>query len=1037
MLAATLLLAQMPARPFMRNPDINGNMVVYSSEGDLWVADRATGTTKRLTSDAGPETCPQFSPDGKTIAYEASYEGSRQVYVIPTTGGVPKRLTYVEDFRAVTGWTPDGKNVIFRKRTVPTNYEYDLIPASGGAPTKLPLEFASHIWFGKTDQEYALTRFNRWSMAWFRYDGGMQNQIWVYRGGKFKEITNIPGTNEFPCWLGDRIFFVNEKDSKFTLMSVSPDGGAPKVELPPVATEIRELSNDGKRLVFENGPDCQIFDPLTGKATDLEFTGASDLIHMRNRTVVAEGIATAVSLTSTGKRAMVEARGQILSVPFGEGESRVWKAKAGVRYRVPMMSPDAKYVSYFSDESGEMQLCVANADGSGERQITKDVERHLVNSDWSPDGKWIALNDSNMRLRLINVATGEDKVICQQPQVWYGISFDFSPDSKWIVHGQSVPITGYGAVELYEIATGKNTRISDGRSDDTSASFSSDGRYLAYLSKRSISVTGDPVQNQLNAGPMVLAYIIPLKESTPDPFMLKDADENVAPPKEEKFEFGVELDGLYDRRIELPVAAGNYNQIGMFGGRVLLAGDGVIKAFDLASKVLTDFSPGFSFTSNATKTKILVGMSVSDPSGEAKKVANFGGLRLAVEPAAEWKQIFWNAWRLMRDYFYVPNMHGLDWVATGRKYAAYLPRVRSRDELDELIRWMQSEVGSSHEYLSPGDIPTSKVPVPGAYLGIDVETTPSGFYRISKIFKGDGFRPREQSPLVRYGKKVKEGMYLIEVAGVPAKVGNDVFAGLAGRAGRTVTIKVNTEPKPEGATSLLVQPVPAESRMRYVDWVESNRLYVEKASSGRLGYLHAAAMGTGDMNDFIKQYFAQRDKEGFVIDMRFNNGGFVQDYMNRILSAPLTGFFNMRNSNESWTRQQDYFLGPMVCVSNEFAISCGEEFPHRFRDLKRGPIIGRRTMGGEVGSSPGWPLIDGGVISVPNYGMWTPKDGWVIEGGGVSPDIDVPSDPNAYTQGKDPQLDRSVAWLLEDLQKNPRNRGTAPLTRDRVKGGGG
>ncbi|MEQ1821082.1 MAG: S41 family peptidase [Fimbriimonadaceae bacterium] len=1040
MLSATLLFAQMPAKPFMRNPDIHGNLVVYSSEGDLWLADRSTNTTKRLTSDAGPETCAQFSPDGKTIAYEASYEGSRQVYVIPTEGGLPKRLTYVEDFRAVTGWTPDGKNVVFRKRTVPTNYEYDLIPASGGAPTRLPLEFASHIWFGKTDQEYALTRFNRWSMAWFRYDGGMQNQIWVYRGGKFKEITKLPGTSEFPCWLGNRIYFVNEKDSMFALMSVSPDGGAVKTELPPSPTEIRELSTDGSKLVFENGPDCQVFDPATGKATDLEFSGVSDLIHMRNRTVVAESFATAASVTTTGKRALVEARGQILSIPFGEGESRVWKAKAGVRYRNPVMSPDAKFVSYFSDATGDMQLCVANADGSGERQITKDGGRHLVNSDWSPDGKWIALNDSKMQLRLINVATGEDKVVCQVPFVWFGISFDFSPDSKWIVHSQTIPITGYGAIDLYEIATGKTTRVSDGRSDDTSPSFSSDGKFLSYLSKRNISVTGDVVMNQLNSTPMTLAYIIPLKESTPDPFALKDADENVAPPKEEKFEFGIDFDGLWDRRIELPIAAGSYGQIGMFGSRLLLTDGGSIKAFDLASKVLSDFAPGGSFSSNAAKTKILIGsgpgMTVIDPSGDGKKTANFGALRLTVEPAAEWKQIFWNAWRLMRDYFYVANMHGLNWEATGKKYAAFLPRVRSRDELDELIRWMQSEVGSSHEYLSPGDVPTSKVPLPGAYLGIDVEKTPSGYYRITKILKGDGFRPREQSPLVRLGKKVKEGMYLIEVAGIPAKVGNDVFANLAGRAGRTVTIKVNTEPKADGATSLLVQPVAAENRMRYVDWVESNRRYVEKASGGRLGYLHMAAMTTGDMNDFVKQYFAQRDKEGLVIDTRFNNGGNVQDYVNRILSAPLTGFFNMRESNESWTRQQDYFLGPMVCVQNEFNISCGEEFPHRFRDLKRGPIIGRRTMGGEVGSSPGWPLIDGGVISVPNYGMWTPKDGWVIEGAGVSPDIDVPSDPNAYIQGKDPQLDRSIAWLLDDLRKNPPNRGKQPTSRDRVNGGG-
>jgi tricorn protease len=324
--------------------------------------------------------------------------------------------------------------------------------------------------------------------------------------------------------------------------------------------------------------------------------------------------------------------------------------------------------------------------------------------------------------------------------------------------------------------------------------------------------------------------------------------------------------------------------------------------------------------------------------------------------------------------------------------------------------------------------------VAGAYLGVDLEADPSGYYRLSKILRGDGFRASERSPLVGVGKNVKEGMIVLEIAGVPAKVGTDPYLGLQGRAGQVVSVVVNSKPTKEGATTLYVRPIPSETRLRYLDWVESNRRYVEKASGGRLGYVHLAAMTTQDMNDFVKQYFGQRDKEGIVVDTRFNNGGNVQSVINQILASRLTGFFNMRDSSLSWTRQGDYFEGPMVCLQNEFNISCGEEFPHRFRDLKLGPVIGRRTMGGEVGSSPGWPLLDGGVVSVPNYGMWTPEDGWVIEGEGVSPDIDVPSNPNAFVSGKDPQLDAGISYLLEDLRKNPRSKPKQPLNRTRIGG---
>ena len=1025
----------------MRYPDIHGNTVVFTNEGDLWLGDLVSGKAHRLTSDAGVESNPAFSPDGRSIAFVGEYDGDRQAYVISVDGGVPRRLTNVSNFRIVAGWTPDGQNIVFRRSQSPTPYGYFTVPVSGGVPTKLPLEFASHVWMGQGG-DFTFTRFNRWNMSWFRYIGGMQNQIWTSRHGKFSQITNIAGTNEYPVWIGHRIYFANEQNAKFRLMSVPEDGGTPKVELAESPVEIREFSTDGSKLIFERGTRVEIFDPATHVSTPLKLDLASDQIHTRERTIPAERNLGASSISPTGKRAFVESRGQILSLPVDEGEARVWKAKAGVRYRSPVMSPDAKSVAYFSDQSGEMQLYVAAADGSGEKAVTTDKARQLVKLTWAPNSKSILVYDSHMRLRLIDVATGTEKLVATTSQSWTQPPADFSPDSKWIAYVNVRPVTLFRSVFLYEVATGKSTEVSNGRSDDSNVAFSSDGQFLAVLTRRNLAVSDDPVLNQLDFGPLTIPVLLPLRKDVADPFVLKDVSEDAKPEKKEdkKPEFKIDLDGLYDRRIELPVGASNYGDIAMKGSKVYLVDGDTIRAFDIAAKALSEFAKGGQLTFSADNSKLFLAtgpnMRVVDLASGAPKPVSFGRLRLTVNPTAEWKQIFWDAWRVLRDYFYVSNMHGLDWKAIGDKYSAFLPSVRSRDELDELIRWMQAEIGSSHQYLDPGDNQDSKARISSASLGVDLVADVSGYYRISHIVRGDGYRTADRSPLLGPGKDVREGMYIVSVAGAPVRVGDDPYASLVGRAGQIVSVEVNDKPTSVGAKTILVRTLGDENRMRYLEWVESNRKYVEKISNGRVGYIHVGAMEPGDMQDFVKQYFAQRDKEAILFDDRFNNGGYVQEYINKILGSRLSGFFNMRDSALPWTRQGDYFMGPMACLINEFDISCGEEFPYRFKQLKLGPLVGRRTMGGEVGSDPGWPMVDGGAVFVPNYGFWNPEKGWQIEGRGVEPDIDVPSDPAAFVKGTDPQLDKGVEVLLSELAKHPINRGVEPPAKDRVKNGG-
>ena len=1048
MIAATLLaltFSQQPAPPFMRFADIYGDTVVFTSEGDLWLGDLKTHRARRLTSDDGTEFYARFSPDGKQIAFMAEYDGVREAYVMPTAGGPPKRLTYNYSFATVQGWNNDGTKVVYRTSQMPENYAMEMVPAAGGAPERLPLEFSENVSFSRKGPQFAFTRFNRATNAWFYYTGGMLNQIWVgdLDTKSFKQITNTPGTDEFPCWAGNDVYFANMQGDSFTLMRVPATGGKAQAVAGPYNFEIRDINTDGKRVIYQKGEEVEVYDIATGKTMPVEFDMPSDLIHLRPFRVPAMENTGDASLTKTGKRALIEARGQIVSLPVGEGAAELWMAKDGARLRTPHMSPDGKSVAYLSDESGEQQLYIANTDGSSPRQVTKDANRRLVNYAWSPDSKWIALNDSNDWLRLIKVEDGSEQMIAKSYATWSGVQFDFSPDSKWLAYSDVNGITGYGRIVMYEIATGKRTPLGDARTNDVAPAFSTDGKYLGFLSNRNFAVTSDAYMNHLDSADPTVVCLLILDKDGKSPYLDKNSSEDEPAKAEEKKDDGtkVDLDGLWDRQIVLPLKPGNYAQLLIPGDRVLVSGGGSVDYFDISKKSGGTLTPGSMVDMSADGKKLLVsGMRVVDVSGKdvppTSGRLDAGGLTLRIDPAQEYREIFWDAWRFLRDYFYVQNMHGNDWNAIGQKYAQFLPRVRSRDELDELIRWLQAELGSSHEYLAVGDTQTLRPPSRGSFLGVDLTPDPSGYYKISNILRGDGILTSEMSPLAAPGLGVNEGDYLISVSGVPAKVGSDFLAGMVGRAGKTVSIQVNSTPTAEGARTVYVKPVASDNRMRLVDWIEKNKEYVDKKSGGKVGYIYLAAMGNQDVSDFIRQFYPQRDKEALLIDTRFNNGGYVQSMINDILDEKLTGFFNMRSSPYPWSRQTEWFLGPKALLVNEFNVSCGEEFPHRWRDLGLGPIFGRRTYGGEVGSSPGWGLVDGGTIFVPNYGMYTIKGGWAIEAEGVSPDVDVPSDPNAYVKGDDPQLDKAIAYLLDEAKKHPQPDIQPPKARNRVGGGG-
>jgi tricorn protease len=1049
MIAAFLLLTQANAEPFMRMPDIHGDRVAFVCEGDIWLGSLQTGEAKRLTRHPGKESFPRFAPDGTRIAFSASYDGVPETYVMPATGGAPTRLSYRLDYAEPMAWTPDGVSVLYRGRSFPRSYGLYLANSAGGPEQKLPIEFASHGTYGP-DGRIAFTRFNRWSTAWFHYEGGMQNQIWIGDMGAktFRQLTNLQGTNEFPAWEGTIVYFANERDAKFTVYSVVASGGTPKRIAGPYSFEVRELNAGPGAVVYEKGRGIEMVDLKSGKRSELKFAMDSDLMHTRPYTVLAQDFAESYSLTPTGKRVFVEARGQLLTIPAGDGEARVWMSQPGVRLRRPKMSPDGTKVAYVSDQGGEQQIWISGSEGSDPRQLTKGSKRQIMALDWSPDSKKIAYYESGMKLWLIDVASGQETLVVYSGggngnHDWWGLPVSFSPDSKWLAYSHFDGITDFGRIAIRNLASGEVRDLGSGLTDDDYPSFSKDGKYLAFLSRRSFSMRSDSAQNQLNAAPMIVPCLYLLQNDGDNPLATKDTTE--APLKkaeEDKKIPEAEWEGIEDRLVVLPVAPGTYNSIAIAGPRVIMAGDGNISFYDLAAKLGGTIAAGDSFELSHDGKKLLIADRVVDATAKdlpatAGKLS-YGALRIQIEPLEEWKQIYWDAWRLLRDYFYVANMHGVDWGAIGAKYAALLPSVRSRDELSELIRWLQSEIGSSHQYLGGGDEQSLGKPVPGAFLGIDVAADSMvKRLKITKILRGDGINPAERSPLLEAGFKVKEGDYLMAIGGQNLTDKSNYQSLLAGRAGQTVGVTVASKADGSDRRTLFVKPVATENRMRILDWVSENRRYVDKATGGKVGYLYLQAMSTGDMADFVRQYYPQRNKQAMIIDTRFNNGGFVQTLINRVLSTQLSAHFNQRNRPSAWTRQWDYFAGPMACLINEFNVSCGEEFPARFRDLKIGPLIGRRTVGGEIGSDPGWPLVDGGRVFVPNYGMFTPDGKWAIEGPGVSPDIDVPSDPNAFAKGVDPQLDRTIKYLLDQVAKKPTTWPVPPQDRIYVKPGGG
>jgi len=1067
MLVAVLVLlffapgafAQAEKATLFQKPALSKTHVVFVYAGDLWIVDRAGGDARRLTTGVGTETDPYFSPDGSMIAFTGEYDGNTDAYVVPATGGVPKRLTYHPGVDAVAGWPADGKQVLFRsgRNSYSGFTRMFTIGLEGGFPAELPLVMAFQGSYSADGARLAYEPMPRAFAIWKRYRGGRTSPIWIAKLSD-SSIEKLPreNSNDFnPMWIGNRVYFLSDREGMVTLFAY--DTGSKKVSrvLNNTGLDIKSASAGPGGIVYEQFGTLHLFDLNAGSAKKLNINLAGDLPGVRPRYErVASRILNA-AISPAGARAVFQARGEILSVPAEKGDPRNLTNTPGVAERDPAWSPDGKWIAYFSDESGEYALHLREQSGQGEvKKINLgNPPSYFYSPVWSPDSKKIAFHDKRLNLWYVEVDKGTpvkaDTDLYDHPD--RSLDPMWSPDSKWIGYTKRLR-SQFHAVFVYSLETAKGTQITDGMSDARYPAWDKSGKYLYFTASTDYGLSIGWLDMTSIARPVTRSvYVVVLRKDLPSPLAPESDEEKVTePPKpEEKKEAAppakpadkgvtvtIDFDGITQRTLALPIPARNY--VGMLAGKanVLFLGEvppapapglpgTTVHKFELDKRKVDKFLDGaITFDVSANGEKVLYRLApnrwfiggTAQPPRPGEGALRTDAMEVFVDPRAEWKQMYGEVWRMERDFLYDPGAHGLDLAAAEKKYAPYLEAVAHRSDLNYLFSDMLGNLTLGHTYISGGDVP-QPARVPGGLLGADYKIE-NGRYRFARVYNGESWNPNLRAPLTQPGVNVAAGEYLLAVNGREVRASDSVYSFFESTANKSVRIKVGPNADGTGAREVTVVPVESESGLRNLGWVEDNRRKVEQLSAGRLAYVYLPNTSVAGYTFFNRYYFSQVGREGAVIDERFNGGGSVADYIIDYLRRPLLSYWHTREG-EDFTTPFASIFGPKAMIINEFAGSGGDFLPWAFRKSGIGPLVGKRTWGGLVGIYDYPQLIDGGSVTAPRLAFWNPNGTWDVENNGVAPDIEVELDPKAVREGHDPQLERAVQYALDELKKNP------------------
>ncbi|HYC62824.1 MAG TPA: PDZ domain-containing protein [Thermoanaerobaculia bacterium] len=1044
LLAATLLL---------RYPDLHGDRIVFSYAGDLWTTSVSGGDAQRLTSHDGYEYLPKWSPDGTLIAFSAEYDGTTDVHVIPAGGGMPRRLTWHPWADRVTGWTRDG-HIVFRSKRASVIPAYDklfTIATTGGAPRELTAVPSSGTnSFSPDGTQIAYTPVATETTFWKRYRGGTQSHITLLdlKTLQSLEIPHGDAAELFPMWFGEAVYFVSDRDGVMNLYRYDVRSRDIRKLTDHAEYDVKwpSLSADGSgRIIYEHGGALHLYDIARGNTTRLDVRVPTDAPVLRPTVINAQKWLHTANISPSGARAVVAARGEIFTVPAKDGEIRNLTNTSGVRELWPVWSPDGRSIAYASDRSGEYELYVRPQDGSGEeRRITTLGPGFRSQLTWSPDSKKIAYSELSLALMIADVATGEVTEI-DRAEVEPITGFDWSPDGRWIAYAKTAT-TGFGQLFIYSLAEKRTRDVTTRLTDDRLPRFSRDGKYLFFFSRRTFRPRWSDVDRTFNFNDTTGIYAMSLRKDTPSPFAPKSDEEPILSDglsarradsdgrRAESPSLQIGFDGISERVVPLPIEAGDYGALAVTEAKLFYLAKKALKSFDLGSREEKTVIDGInSYALDAQGKKVLYRadqkLGIVDASATSKVgdgALDLTNLTMRLDRQAEWRQIFNEAWRMMRDNFYDPTMRGVDWPAMKRRYEAELPHVATRSDLNFLIGEMNAELEVSHISASGGDSGDARRTNVGL-LGADYDVA-GGRYRIRKIYRGDNSADDSRSPLTAPAVDVREGDYILAVNGRPLLATESIHAALDNTAGRQVTLRVNATPKLEGARTVVVVPLATEERVRYLDFVETNRRKVSAATEGRCAYVHLPSTNDDGISAFARQFYAQADKQCLLLDARWNSGGHIPDFFFERLARRHVEYDAPRYGVDV-EYQQPAIFGPKVLVINEYAGSGGDSVADYFRKFALGPIVGKRTWGGLMGIGGELPMIDNGRVTVPFVSAWDVVDGkseWIVENRGVAPDIEVDQRPDLLAQGRDPQLERGIEILKEQLAKQPQARPKRP-----------
>ena len=1061
-LALCLALPAAAGEPtlLLRSPSVSADHVAFVYAGDVWIADRDGAHPRRLTVHPGVESDPFLSPDGAHVAFTGHYDGNADVYVVSVEGGQPDRLTFHPTEDAVRGWTPEGEAVLFRSGRL-TQSRRDrrifTVPLGGGMPAPMAMPTADRAAVSPDGKRVAYVPFREAFQTWKRYRGGRITPVWILdlATNDHVEIPHENGSDARPVWAGDEVVFLSDRAGTMNVYAYGTDG-AVRLLTDHDDMDVKDAATHARTVVYEQAGRLHELDLDSGEQRTLDIHISPDLPHMRPHREDAVPFIRSMDISPTGVRAVFGARGEVLTVPAEHGDVRNLTRSVGVHDRYPTWSPDGAHVAYLSDADGEYQLVIADQDGLGEpRTLPLGSPSFYYGVAWSPDSERIAYTDKRLNLWVMELDRGKPVLVDTDTYDHPPRSIEpvWSPDGRWIAYARRLD-NHLRAIFLYDVEGAQTHQITDGMSDALAPTFSRDGKLLYFAASTNLALrTGWLDMTSYERPQRRALYVVVLDDDEPSPLLPETGDEAVeedgggkGSPKgkkkeeedddaEEEIVVVVDLDGIDQRILAIPVEEGDYRDLrAVEGGKLLYidqqeAGP-VLKRFDLEEEEAATFLDGVTnFVVSADGNKVLYAnadrqfgiVAAGEDAPDDGGLLDLSGMRIQVDPRAEATQIFEDAWRIQRDFFYDPDMHGIDWEAMGDRYRPWIAHVGHRDDLNYVLGELIGELVVGHAYRWGGDYPDVSGPG-GGLLGADLDID-GGHVRITRILGGLNWNPELRAPLTEPGVDVRDGDYLLAVNGVP--VGANPHAALEGTAGVQTVLTVNSRPTTQGAREVTVVPVGDETALRHRDWVEANRLEVDRMTGGRVAYVYLPNTAWQGYTSFNRYFYAQLDREAVVIDERYNGGGSVADYIVDMLARTVVNY-NTTREGEDYPSPLAVIDGPKVMIVNQDAGSGGDCLPHYFRSRGLGKLVGTRTWGGLIGIYDYPALIDGGMVTAPRIAFYGPDGTWTAENVGIYPDIEVEMTPREVIEGRDPQLEAAVEQVMFELKERDAHRPQRP-----------